>query len=219
MIEAAIFDMDGLLVDSEPLWAQAEREVFGGMGVVLSEDQVSQTVGMGLVDVVRFYDRHYRFEDLSQEQIVARIHERVLELIRKEVQARPGAVQTIAYMRRKELKVGLATASDHALIEAALGRLGVLDQFDWIQSAVDLPYGKPNPEVYLLCARKLGVDPEKCVGFEDSLPGLIAIKAARMKAVVVPEKSLASDPRLALADVVLGSLVDLDDRIWSRISL
>lgn len=211
--------MDGLIIDSEPLWAQAEKQVFGKLGLRLGEEQLAQTVGMGLEEVVRFYAQNHDFQGMSQQQVVDAIHQLVLDLIKEKVQILAGARETLDFVRSKSVKIGLATASDPALIQAALGKLELIDYFDHLQSASELSYGKPHPEVYLQCAKNLEVIPDRCVGLEDSLPGLIAIKAAKMQAIVVPGESLSSDPRLALADVVLGSLLDLNEQIWIRLGL
>jgi HAD superfamily hydrolase (TIGR01509 family) len=217
MIEAAIFDMDGLLIDSEPLWTQSEIEVFATVGIELDEERCRETVGLGLDEVVEFRFERQPWTEPDQAQVAERIHARVLELIVNQGQALPGARTALAFVREKNCRVGLATASDVSLIEAVLQRLKLNDAFDHLQSADSLAHSKPHPQVYLETARRLGVAPQHCVAFEDSVTGLIAAKAASMWAVAIPEAAMRSDPRYGIADLVLDSLVQLDDETWARL--
>lgn len=217
MLRGVIFDMDGLLVDSEPLWTEAEMEVFASVGNRLTPADCATTVGMGLEEVVAFRHARKPWSGPGLEEIASAIHAKVAALHRARSRPMPGALEALAAARARGLRVGLASSSDPVLIEAALGKLGIRDRFDHVQSADELSHSKPHPEVYLVCARALGIEPRHCVGFEDSLPGLIAVKAARMRAVAVPEPRLASDPRFSIADVVLGSLEELNASVWARL--
>jgi sugar-phosphatase len=217
MIRAAIFDMDGLLIDSEPLWTRAEIEGFGSVGIRLDEEKCAQTVGMGLEEVLAFRYRQQPWKGKSLEEVGLLIHRRMIELVRAEGRPMPGAIQAVEFVRRKGLKLGLATSSDRSLIEASLETLDLSDSFDHLQSGSVLEYGKPHPMIYLTTAEQLGVAPAECLALEDSLPGLIAAKAARMKAVAVPEPRLVEDPRYCIADVVLASLTELNQEVWNRL--
>ncbi len=217
MIEAVVFDMDGLLIDSEPLWAQAEIDVFASVGIALDVDRCRETVGLGLEEVVALRYGERPWAETSQAEVARRIHARVAELISKRGRAMPGAEQALRFARGHGARIGLATASDDELIRAALGRLGLATAFDAIQSAAGLERSKPHPEVYLLVAAALGVEPERCLAVEDSLPGLIAAKAAGMLALAVPAAAAAADPRFAIADDRLASLEELDEPRWRRL--
>jgi HAD superfamily hydrolase (TIGR01509 family) len=217
VFEAAIFDMDGLLIDSEPLWTQSEIEGFATVGIELDEQRCRETVGLGLDEVVEFRFESQPWAEPDQAQVAKHIHTRVRELIVNQGQALPGARAALAFVREKNCRVGLATASDLSLIEAVMQRLNMGDAFDHLQSAAGLEHSKPHPQVYLEAARQLGVAPQHCVAFEDSVPGLIAAKAANMRAVAVPEAALRSDPRYGIADLVLDSLVQLDDETWASL--
>jgi mannitol-1-/sugar-/sorbitol-6-/2-deoxyglucose-6-phosphatase len=217
MIQAVIFDMDGLLIDSEPLWTQAEIEVFATVGIALNQERCAETVGMGLEEVVAFRFAEQPWKNRSPEEVADAIHHRVTELVRKRGEPMPSAIQAVNSVKERGWKVGLATASDPVLIAAALGRLGLTEAFEDIQSASGLMLGKPHPEVYLRAAEHLGIPPAACVGIEDSIPGLIAVKAAKMMAVAVPEPRLKDDPRFQIADVVIGSLEELNDDVWKKL--
>ncbi len=217
MIKAAIFDMDGLLVDSEPLWTKAEIEVFASVGIDLDERACGETVGMGLPEVVATRYGKQPWHGKSQQDVERQILDRVIELVSTEARPMPGALAAVALARRKGAKIAVASSSARPLIEAALKRLDLSGAFDHVQSAADLDHIKPHPEVYLVTAAKLGVDPLHCLAFEDSLPGLIATKAAQMTAVAVPEPRHAGDPRYSIADLVLESLGRLDEAQWDQL--
>jgi len=217
MIRAAIFDMDGLLVDSEPLWTRAEIAAFKTVGIVLDEEKCAQTVGQGLEEVVRFRYEQQPWTGKSLKEVGLLIHRHMLELLESEAQPMPGAIQAVEFFKRKGLKLGLATSSDRGLIDAALGALDLKSTFDHLQSGSELEFGKPNPMVYLVTAEKLGVPPTECLALEDSIPGLISAKAAKMKAIAVPEPRLYGDPRFSTADVTLKTLEELNDQVWRRL--
>ncbi len=218
MVEAVIFDMDGLLIDSEIFWTQAEIEIFGQVDIALDVEQCRQTVGMGLEEVVSYRYRQKPWDQPSQEDVINAIHRRVVELVAERGQALPGALSAVAFARQQGVRLGLATASDQSLIDVTLDRLALCNAFDHIQSASGLALGKPHPEVYLLCAKQLGVSAQRCVAIEDSLPGLIAAKAARMKAIAVPDPVLAANPGFGLADVCLESLEQFDETVWQKLT-
>jgi sugar-phosphatase len=206
MIRAAIFDMDGLLVDSEPLWRQAEQDVFGALGLRLTEDDCMRTTGLRVDEVVRHWFALHPWPGPGIAEVGATIVERVVALIRDQGEAKPGAAAAVAAARRAGLRTALATGSSFDLIDATLERLGLVGAFEVRCSAQSEPYGKPHPAVFLTTAARLGVDPTECVVLEDSLPGVIAAKAARMRCIAVPETTGPGRARFAVADVVLDSL-------------
>ncbi len=205
-MRAAIFDMDGLLIDSEPLWRKAEVEVFGTVGLSLTEAECEATTGLRIDEVVAFRHAQRPWDDPPEPAIVARIVDRVIELVSARGMPLPGVEHAIARCRADGLRLALASSSPRRLIDATLARLGLANTFEVIASAEDDRLGKPHPAVFLRCAEMLGVPPTACLVLEDSLNGVIAAKAARMTCVAVPEKP---DPRFAIADRVLGSLLEL----------
>jgi sugar-phosphatase len=207
MLRAAIFDLDGLLIDSEPLWQRAEREQFATVGLHLGDADFLETTGMRIDAVVALRHRQHPWESPSVPELTARIVTRVVELIDAEGPTKPGAAHAIELCARAGLRLAVASSSPLRVIEGALRRIGLRDRFAEVLSAEDEAYGKPHPAVLLRTAARLGVEPTECVVLEDSVNGLIAAKAARMACVVVPERS---DPRFVLADLALPSLEALD---------
>ena len=217
MLRAAIFDMDGLLIDSEPLWTRAEIEAFAVVGIELDQEKCAQTVGKGLEEVVRFRYDQQPWRGKSLEEVGLLIHRRMLELVKAEGRAMPGAIEAVEFFRSKKLKLGLATSSDRGLIDASLEALELSTAFDHLQSGSELEHGKPHPLVYLVTAERLGIPPGECLALEDSIPGLEAAKAAGMQAIAVPEPRLFGDPRFDIADVVLRTLKELNQEVWNRL--
>ena len=206
-MKAVIFDMDGVLIDSEPLWRQAERELFGAVGLHLADDDMRRTMGLRVDEVVDHWFARHPWPDPDHAGLAARIVDRVRELITADGAPLPGVLDSVAACADAGLPLAVASSSAHRIIDLTLRRLGIADQFAVVCSAEDEPYGKPHPGVFLTTAAQLGVEPTDCLVIEDSVNGMVAAKAARMRCVVVPEHpEQVGDPRFALADHVLDSL-------------
>ena len=209
MPSAVIFDMDGLLVDSEPLWVRAEVEIFAEVGVVLGEDDCARTKGLRTDDVIAYWHARYPWKGPSPAEVESRLVARVASLLSEEGRALPGVDKAIAVAREGGRRLALASSSPLLLIHAALQRLGITGAFDVMQSAQSLPLGKPHPGIFLRTAELLSVPAARCVVLEDSLTGVVAAKAARMACIAVPSDYPHHDARFVLADSVVGSLEDV----------
>lgn len=206
-ILAAIFDMDGLLIDSEPLWDRAELEVVAGLGVdITRRNELPDTLGLRIDMVVELWYAQQPWNGPSRQEVTERIIQRAISLVEEERPLLPGVREALALCKANGLVVGLASASPLHMLEKVLTMFELRDSFDALASAEKLPYSKPHPQVYLDCAAKLGVDPLTCVALEDSVNGMIASKAARMRSIVVPDEEHRADPRYVLANVKLDSL-------------
>ncbi|ASV55110.1 2-deoxyglucose-6-phosphate hydrolase YniC [Lelliottia jeotgali] len=209
-IVAAIFDMDGLLIDSEPLWDRAELDVMASIGVDISRrSELPDTLGLRIDMVVELWYAHQPWNGPSRQEVTDRIISRAISLVEENRPLLPGAREAIALCKAQGLKVGLASASPLHMLEKVLEMFDLRSSFDALASAEKLPYSKPHPQVYMDCAAKLGVDTLACVALEDSVNGMIASKAARMRSIVVPAEEGQNDPRFALADAKLVTLNDL----------
>ncbi len=199
-IKAVIFDMDGVIVDSEPLWRRAMIEGFTGIGIPFTEDDCRKTTGTRFKEVVELWLEIHKVKHPSPKELELSIMSILLELIRKEGKAIAHIPELIAFCRSQNLKIGLATSSSHSLMNSVLDKLQLHSNFDATVSAEFMPYGKPHPEVFLECARQLGVLPSDCIVIEDSLNGVVAAKAAQMKVVAVPDPDHLYLSHFALAD-------------------
>lgn len=212
---AFIFDMDGLLLDSEPLWRRAEIEAFGALGIALDDAACASTTGLRIDEVVTHWLSHpERSNDDARAAdptaLRTRIVDRVVELVCAEARLLAGARAALEGAARTGAPLALASSSDERLIEATLAHFELRSLFAKVVSAEHETLGKPHPAVYLRAAAELGVAATDCVAIEDSLPGVIAAKAARMTCVAVPAAHDRSDRRFALADVLLSSLEVFD---------
>lgn len=198
--EAVIFDMDGVLIDSEPLWKIAMEEVFLSIGSKLTRQDFQKTVGLRLDEVIHFWHQHEGWQNVSPVEVEQQIVARMQELIRENGVPLTGVVETLRYLNDQQIKVGLATSSYRILIDTVLEVLDVKHLFQCTHSAELEDYGKPHPAVYLTVATFFGVNPAKCLVIEDSLNGIISAKAAKMKVVCIPEKTHFPEPKLIVAD-------------------
>ena len=209
-VNAAIFDMDGLLIDSERLWVQAELDVFSSLGVDISQRHLlPDTLGLRIDQVVRMWYQVLPWQGPGQAEVASMVIARTIELVEQTRPLLPGVNHALELCRDQGLKIGLASASPLFMLDTVLEMFNLQSYFQVRVSAEKLPYSKPHPEVYLLAAGELAVDPLNCVTLEDSFNGMIATKAARMRSIVVPDHEYSVDPRWALADVKLSSLEEL----------
>ena len=212
-IAAVVFDLDGLLIDSEPLWRQAEIEVFGSVGLHLSETDVRHTMGLRIDDAVRYWWDRFPWSGMSLVEMEAVITSRVAELVRVSATPMPGALEAVALCRRLSLLVAVCSGSRAVVIEAALRSLGIESEGSVWHSAEWEPLGKPHPGSYLSTAAKLGVDPVACLALEDSFNGALSAKAARMRVIAVPEAETFDSPRWGFCDRKLNSLLGFDEAL------
>lgn len=217
MIDTVIFDMDGLLIDSEPLWGQAMREVFASVGVELSMELASHTTGLRTAEVVDYWHNYFKWKGKSTEQVTNEIIDSVTDKIINKGKPMKGLDYILDFFEKRKFKMGLASSSPLRLIDAATTHFGIRDRFQAIASAEFESHGKPHPAVYLTCAKALGSNALDCIAFEDSVTGMTAAKAARMKVVAVPEGHNRHNKRYALADVQLNSLKDFNDDILGQL--
>jgi len=210
--------MDGLLVDSEPLWHEAEVEILGALGVPLVTDACRQTKGMFVREVTHFWHERYPWSGPSTIEVADEIVDRVIELVTTRGVLLPGVEQAIATCRQGGARLAVASSSEYRLISVVLSHFDLVGYFEFAYSAEEEPYGKPNPGVFLTAASRLGVAPANCVVFEDAAAGVLAAKAAKMLCVAVPEPSERDSPGFVIADVVLESLSQVDGALWDELN-
>jgi len=205
-VKGVIFDMDGLLVDSEPIWRKVEIACFAEVGLHLTEDQCRQTKGLRIDEVIDYWFNISPWEGLSKAQLVTNIVDEMESTLRKEAVALPGVLDVIDQCCKAGLTLSIASSSQLRLIQAVVEALNLKNSISICCSAEHEQYGKPHPAVFLTAASKMEIEPAHCVVFEDSLPGVIAAKSAKMNCIAVPEPEEINDVRFKLADRVLNSL-------------
>jgi beta-phosphoglucomutase-like phosphatase (HAD superfamily) len=216
---ASIFDMDGLLIDSEVLWHEAEIEILGDqLGVPLDKDGCRTTKGMFVHEVTEHWFARYPWAGPPPADVAVTIVDRVIDLIVTTGSLKPGATHAIDLCARRGWPLAVASSSEYRLIEAALRHFGLRERFDLVHSAEDEEYGKPHPAVFLTAASKLGVPAKSCLVWEDAPAGVVAAKAASMACIAVPEHGEGGHPAFGLADLVVDSLEDVDDAALDEVA-
>lgn len=206
--DAVIFDMDGVLIDSEPLWKIAMFDVFASLGSTLTAHDFQRTVGLRIDQVVEYWNHEDQWGIDDTHSVVNQIIDRMVVLISENPYPLPGVIDTLNYLSKTDIKIGLATSSPQRLIDAVLKYLNIGPYFDAVHSAEFERYGKPHPDVYLKTAESLAVKPNKCLVIEDSLNGVISGKAAMMSVVCIPEKTHVPNPKLIVADYHFDNMGD-----------
>ena len=208
-MRAVIFDMDGVLVDSEPLWRLAEQQIFAEIGIELSDADCERTMGLRTDEVIEFWYRESPWEGPTPAEVEAQLEDRMRELIAERGTVMAGVERSLEMARAEGLMLGLATSSSPPLIEAVLDTLEMEEVFAVTHSAIEEEFGKPHPAVFLTTARLLGVEPAECVAIEDSKAGVGSANAAGMRVIAVPPTHLFDDPAYDGADFKLRSLEEL----------
>lgn len=218
MIKAVIFDMDGLLIDSEPFWREAEIEIFAKRGITLTQEDCRGTTGMRIDEVMKHWANIYPEVNLDCEDTEAAVIKKMGDLIDEKGVSMLGVNSALAFLKEENIPTAIASASSYYLINKVVEKLGIKSEFLVIQSAENMSYGKPHPEVFLAAAKKLNVKPEECLVFEDSVYGVLAGKAAKMKVIAIPDCENFDKQGYCIADEKLKSLDNFNRVIWNRLN-
>lgn len=207
-IEAVVFDLDGVVVDSEHVWDEVREALARERGGRWHERAQAAMMGMSSTEWSRYMHDVIGLAE-PPEEINAEVVRRMQARYERELPLVPGAVEAVERMAAA-FRCAVASSSNRPLIDAVLSASGLDRLFEVTVSSEEVARGKPAPDVYLEAARRLGVDPSRCAAIEDSGNGIRAAKAAGMRVVAIPNRVYPpGEDALALADVVLGSLADL----------
>lgn len=217
MISTVLFDMDGLLFDTEPLWGVSMLRVAEKHGIPITRERFKDTRGFHIYEVTDFWSVRYPWEGKSAREVAEEILDDIITLSKTQGSILPGVEKALIMLKENGYKIGLASSSPIRMIDALVTHFGIKHYFDCITSADEVDLGKPHPGVFLHCAKQLGSRAMECVVLEDSVNGMIAGKAARMKVVVVPEPIHADDPRFSLADKKLASMEQFDMELLGKL--
>jgi len=198
--------MDGLLVDSEPLWKEAAQEVFGTLDIRLTDAQYLTTTGLRTREFVTHWFRHFDLPESRLEETEMAVLDSVAQKVAVKGKVMPGVKYIFKYFKSIGFKIGLASSSPMKMIKQVTQMLAIDPYIQVATSAENLLNGKPHPQVYLNCALALDSLPTECIAFEDSFNGMIAAKAARMTCVVVPEREQYKLEKWGAADLKISSL-------------
>ena len=208
MIEAVVFDLDGVLLDTEELWDEARREIAEEQGARWRPDAQRAMMGMSSPEWSRYMHDVIGLHD-PPERISEEVVERLAELYRRQLPLIDGAVEAVRRIGAR-WPLGIASSSNRPLIDLFLELTGTQGLFRATVSSEEVAQGKPAPDVYLEAAKRLEVAPERCAAIEDSENGIRSASSAEMRIVAIPNRVFPPDPEaLSLADVVLDSLDEL----------
>ena len=208
-IKAIIFDMDGLLVDTEPFWVSAQIDILSQLNVPISKETCAQTKGLRIDEVVAHYHHQFPWTSPSINEIAYQIAHRVAQLFAEKGTLLPGVEHALNIAQKTSLPMVLASSSPLFLIDAILKEANILSFFPKRISAENDPFGKPHPAIYIRAAQSLSLRPQDCIAIEDSFFGVLAAKAARMLCIAIPEKTQLHHPHFSIADHTLSSLQEI----------
>lgn len=208
MIKAVIFDMDGVMIDSEPLWEKTEKIIMARKGLVYTPVYREKIVGLGQKDSAKLLKDTFSLDDEIEDIINTRISI-LLDIYDKELELVYGLINLLNLLSEKPVGVALASSSPKRVIDFVLGKFGLNSYFEPVVSGDFVENGKPHPEIYLHTAELLSLKPGECVVIEDSINGVRSSKSAGMYCVAVPDKRL--DPTGFIdADIRVDKLSDID---------
>lgn len=207
-IAAVVFDLDGVLVDSEAVWDEVRRRFTEENGGRWHEGAQREMMGMSSVEWSR-YVRDRLGVDMDPERISIEVADRVADLYRERLPLLPGAVESVRLLA-KEWPLAVASSSNRHVIDLVVELAGLKEEFRATVSSEEVGSGKPAPDVYLEAARRLEVDPGACAAIEDSTNGIRSARAAGMPVIAVPNRDYPPEAETrGQADRILDSLVDL----------
>jgi HAD superfamily hydrolase (TIGR01509 family) len=215
VVSAVVFDLDGVIVDSEQVWAAVREQLVADWGGVDRPEAQRAMMGMSSPEWTRYMHEQL---GLSQppEEIGAEVLRRMLERYRDELPLIDGAVEVVRTLAAR-LPLAVASSSNRPLIDAVLETAGIASCFAVTVSSEEVRRGKPAPDVYLEAARRLGIEPERCAAVEDSASGIRAAHAAGMTVVAYPNAHYPPEAEaLDLADVVVAELAEIVEVVGAR---
>jgi sugar-phosphatase len=205
---AVIFDMDGVLIDSEPFWHEVEKAIFLREGVVITEEMCVSAQGKKSEHVIDEWIRMFPVLKKTSAEYAALIEREVRERIKNEGRPIDGVLFALDFLKKSGARLAVASSSKYHLIYTVLDKLGIRKYFDAVHSSEDEKFGKPHPDVFLSAAKKLGAAPYECLVIEDSYNGVLAAKNAEMQVVAIP-----GGEKFGIADFQLKTLNEIT-KIW-----
>lgn len=209
MIKAVIFDMDGTLIDSQPIWYQVCTDFFQQNGFPVTMDDMIKLTGSPVAKLVDYVLQTHGQKGKERAQLITGLMDYAVSEILAAKPLMPNVKEVLAQLKQQGIKMAVASASPRNMLQGIVDSCGIAEYFDYLASAEELDYNKPHPAVYLHAAQQLGVNPTECFAVEDSVLGMISGKAATMKTVVIPAPAEWDDPRWTLADFKLTNIAEL----------
>lgn len=212
-----IFDMDGVLLDTEPLWGESMMAVAQSHGIKVGYNELRFTTGLRIHEVTRFWADKFPWEkSVSSDEVAEDILDHIIANAKVNGRVMPGIKEHLEYLKQNKFPIGVATSSPRRMLQALLEHYDLLSFFDVAVCGDEVSLAKPHPEIYLKCAALLGIPGYDCTAVEDSVNGMVAAKAARMRVIAVPEQAKLKLPAFGLADKVVPSMEALPPQFWDE---
>lgn len=210
-----IFDMDGVLLDTEPLWGESMMNIARSHNINVTYADLRFTTGLRIHEVTDFWAHKFPWSGpATAHQVAEDILEDIIANACRNAKVMPGITHHLSYLKARNIPIGVATSSTRRMMETLLKHFGIDHFFDHTVCGDEVALAKPHPEIYLKCAQKIGVQPYNCVAVEDSVNGMVSAKAARMKVIIVPEAAKINLPAFGLADKKVPSMEWMDTDAW-----
>ncbi len=209
-IDAVIFDLDGTLADSMWIWLDIDRDFFASHNMEFPEYLNTEIEGMGFTETAVYFKETFHLDE-SVDELKQIWNEMALEKYREKTPLKPGAREFLRLLRERGIRTGIATSNSQMLVDEFLAAKGLTGSFDAVTTVCDVSRGKPDPEVYLVTAEKLGVAPERCLVFEDVPMGILAGKNAGMRTCGVEDLYAAHlrERKMELSDYYIEDFTEL----------
>ncbi len=209
-IHAVIFDLDGTLVDSMWMWKSIDIEYLGRYDITMPEDLQQCIEGMSFSETAIYFKERFGLPD-SLDQIKSDWNEMAWDKYMHEVPLKSGVCELLAHLKQEQIAMGIATSNSRELVDLVVEKLGIKEYFTSIRTSCEVSKGKPSPDIYLLVAEDLGVDPVHCLVFEDVLQGIMAGKNAGMKVCAVQDEysDKELEEKIKLSDYYVESMLEV----------
>ncbi len=211
MINAVIFDLDGVIIDSEPLWKEAEKKIFKTVGITLTTDMCCQTTGLDCIDTVKHWFNYKPWKGKKAEKVRDEIYDEMIKLISKKGKLKEDVERVLDLFEAKNISMAVASSSPLDIINTVLSIFSFGSRFSAIHSSELERSGKPHPAVYLSTARLLNKEPGECLAFEDSFYGAMSARSAGMKVVAIPDRDDYENTKFDFVDLRISSFKEFDE--------
>lgn len=198
-IKGVIFDLDGTLVDSMGVWAKIDIDYLSNLGQEVPENLKEEITHLGFNEVAKYFKKRFNILD-SEEEIMKIWHDMAYREYKENIKLKPGAKEFLEQLKKSNIKIGLATSNSYPLLEVSLKSNGIFDLFDSITITGEVSRGKDFPDVYLLAAERLGLNPNECAVFEDILPAVKGALSAGMKVFAVEDHTVSAEEKLQIKE-------------------
>ena len=211
--KAFIFDMEGVIIDSEPIHARAKMATLREYGITLSAQEIGLDKYVGRSAKSFWVDMKARFPEVFTEEwqvMAGKKYEKYMEILNNDatIKAIPGLPELLQRLKAKGYKIGLGSSSVRPMVNNVLTRFGIIEYFDALTTGDEVEHSKPDPTIYLLAAKKLGVNPADCTVVEDAASGVKAAKAAGMQCIAVRNPN-SGQQDLSLADKIIDKYEEI----------